>query len=166
MGTRMFARLHALVKLTRMSCDLPRGNANRRFTTVNAAKSSKKASSLTTACPICLSAASATHHFHHSEFMKRDFFRCIACSCTFVPKEQFLSPSEERKHYSYHTNDSSDLKYRKYLQQVVDPLVAVLRKGDMGLDFGCGPGPTIFCDDVWVGFLRGKLRSHLFPNTD
>ncbi|WP_292107046.1 class I SAM-dependent methyltransferase [Brevundimonas sp.] len=42
-----------------------------------------------------------------------------------------------------HRNDPEDVRYRAFLQQALDPLLPRLEAGAEGLDFGCGPGPTL-----------------------
>lgn len=53
------------------------------------------------------------------------------------------SPQEERAHYAHHQNDPNDARYRRFLSRVSEPLAPRLRPGGVGLDFGCGPGPTL-----------------------
>jgi len=38
---------------------------------------------------------------------------------------------------------SADPRYRRFLARLAEPLIAHLPKGARGLDFGCGPGPTL-----------------------
>jgi 2-polyprenyl-3-methyl-5-hydroxy-6-metoxy-1,4-benzoquinol methylase len=50
---------------------------------------------------------------------------------------------EEKARYDLHNNDPNDADYRRFLSQVADPLCQRLPKRAEGLDFGCGPGPTL-----------------------
>ncbi|EQC47525.1 methyltransferase domain protein [Bacteriovorax sp. Seq25_V] len=54
-----------------------------------------------------------------------------------------LSFEQEKERYSHHNNDSEDPGYIKFLKQLTDPLLDYIDKDARGLDFGCGPGPTI-----------------------
>lgn len=91
-------------------------------------------------CPLC-------HGRSVSDFYQgfhRSYFRCQNCALIFVDPESFLSSSEEKARYELHENSSGDQGYREFLKRLVDPLSARLgEKALKGLDFGCGPGPTL-----------------------
>ena len=53
------------------------------------------------------------------------------------------TPQEEKAQYDLHENDPHDLGYRKFLSRLTDPLLAKLPPHSYGLDYGCGPGPTL-----------------------
>ncbi|WP_435011645.1 class I SAM-dependent methyltransferase [Tundrisphaera lichenicola] len=55
----------------------------------------------------------------------------------------YLDPIAERAYYDLHENDPSDHGYRRFLGRLSGPLEARLGKGSLGLDYGCGPGPTL-----------------------
>lgn len=61
----------------------------------------------------------------------------------FVPPDRFLSRDEEKAEYDRHQNSPADPKYRKFLSRIFSPLNERLSPGARGLDFGCGPGPTL-----------------------
>lgn len=71
------------------------------------------------------------------------YFRCETCDLTFLDPAQRPSPEEERAEYALHRNDPDDVRYRAFLQQALDPLLPRLKPEAPGLDFGCGPGPTL-----------------------
>ena len=71
------------------------------------------------------------------------YFRCAGCDLTFLDPAQRPSPEEERAEYALHRNDPDDVRYRAFLQQALDPLLPRLAPRAQGLDFGCGPGPTL-----------------------
>ncbi|ACJ31405.1 Conserved hypothetical protein [Shewanella piezotolerans WP3] len=50
---------------------------------------------------------------------------------------------DEKAIYNYHQNSASDMGYRQFLSRALVPLFSRLASQDQGLDFGCGPGPTI-----------------------
>lgn len=60
-----------------------------------------------------------------------------------MPTEYHLSPTDEKAQYDKHQNCPEDINYRKFLSRVFDPLSAQISSNSLGLDFGCGPGPTI-----------------------
>jgi len=73
----------------------------------------------------------------------RDYLRCPHCDLVFVPEKNLLSPAEEKSRYDFHQNDPTDSRYRNFLNRLFQPLEKKLSPGARGLDFGCGPGPTL-----------------------
>jgi SAM-dependent methyltransferase len=90
-------------------------------------------------CPLCLSEKNSK--FHQDEF--RDYYQCINCSFVFVPFKYHLSASEEKERYDSHNNNPKDPRYRHFLSQLTEPLNGLISNASIGLDFGCGPGPTL-----------------------
>lgn len=90
-------------------------------------------------CPLCH--AAATDCFHSDQ--RRSYYRCTACGLIHVPKEYHLTPAEERRRYDTHQNSPADSGYRNFLGRLLTPLLPRLSPGLQGLDFGCGPGPTL-----------------------
>lgn len=90
-------------------------------------------------CPLC--------HTPESIFYFRDATRvyqhCTICDYVFVPSEYHLTEPEERARYDQHQNHPDDLGYRQFLSTLLDPMLSLLSPGAKGLDFGCGPGPTL-----------------------
>jgi len=60
-----------------------------------------------------------------------------------VPCTHHLSPERERAHYDSHENSPDDPAYRRFLARLEAPLAERLGTAALGLDFGCGPGPTL-----------------------
>lgn len=92
-----------------------------------------------TTCPLC--ETSVNEIFYQGKV--RTYFRCGVCHLTFVPPEQFLSSSEEKRRYESHENSPEDEAYRKFLSRLFIPLEKCVSSGSHGLDFGSGPGPTL-----------------------
>ncbi|NVK21287.1 MAG: class I SAM-dependent methyltransferase [Kangiellaceae bacterium] len=90
-------------------------------------------------CPLCFS----QHLIPYHSDKQRDYFHCQDCDLVFVPNHQRLPLDLEKAQYDLHQNSPSDQGYRKFLDKLLIPLVENLKDGDKGLDFGCGPGPTI-----------------------
>ncbi|MGC3873110.1 class I SAM-dependent methyltransferase [Halomonas sp. GXIMD04776] len=90
-------------------------------------------------CPLC------THdditHYHRDR--RRDYWQCRHCALVFVAAHQQLGPEEEKAVYDCHRNSPQDMGYRRFLSRLFIPLQARLAPGAHGLDFGCGPGPTL-----------------------
>lgn len=91
------------------------------------------------ACPLCTS-----HHIeHYHQDKKRAYQRCQQCELIFVPNEYHLAHAQEKQVYDFHENSPQDAGYRKFLNKLLVPLAQRLTPQAEGLDFGCGPGPTI-----------------------
>lgn len=61
----------------------------------------------------------------------------------FADPEQRCSGAEEKQRYETHENSIEQSGYVAFLERVLDPVLPNLRAGDRGLDYGCGPGPTL-----------------------
>ncbi len=77
------------------------------------------------------------------EDKNRTYLRCPSCQLIFVPEKYWLSAEDEKATYDLHENDAGDMGYRKFLSRLSTPLLAKLASKQRGLDFGCGPGPTL-----------------------
>ncbi|MGZ3455861.1 MAG: class I SAM-dependent methyltransferase [Polyangiales bacterium] len=95
------------------------------------------------ACPLCEAAGARRFHTQSSGALQREFRRCEQCRLVFVPRRFHLSPEAERTVYEEHENDANDPRYRAFLSRLFAPMRARLADGASGLDFGCGPGPTL-----------------------
>lgn len=90
-------------------------------------------------CPLCRETAGETF----LEDKNRAFLRCTNCMLVFVPTRFWLSAEKERAIYDLHQNDAQDPGYRRFLSRLSRPLLERLGTNKKGLDFGCGPGPTL-----------------------
>ena len=61
----------------------------------------------------------------------------------FLDKEFYLSSNDEYKHYLTHNNDVNDPRYKKFLSNLMLPLIERIKLNSIGLDYGCGPGPAL-----------------------
>jgi len=109
-------------------------------------------------CPLC----GAESTVALAAVRKRNYFSCADCALAFLDPAQLPSKEEELAEYRLHRNDPADPRYRAFLCRLTDPLLARLRPGDRGLDFGCGPGPAVsvmlreqgFSVQDWDPFFR------------
>lgn len=90
-------------------------------------------------CPLCSSQEILDFHKDRS----REYLRCDICRLIFVPREYHLAPSDEKAEYDLHENSPDDPGYRKFLGRLFEPMNDRIAAGSDGLDFGCGPGPTL-----------------------
>jgi hypothetical protein len=90
-------------------------------------------------CPLCLK--DTVKPFF--EDTTRRYIRCCSCQLIFVPERYWLSLEDEKATYDLHENSANDPGYRHFLSRLSDPLLEKLQPQQYGLDFGCGPGPTL-----------------------
>jgi len=90
-------------------------------------------------CPLCQS--SQTNKFSYSE--NREYHHCQNCDLVFVPEKFFVSVVDEKAKYDNHQNSPENQGYCTFLDKLLLPMQEYLKRGDDGLDFGSGPGPTL-----------------------
>lgn len=94
---------------------------------------------ISSSCPLCLQPDSQPY----AESPTRTYLRCAHCHLIFVPPHQHLDQRAEKAIYDQHQNNPNDADYRHFLNKLAAPLQKYLQPGMKGLDFGCGPGPTL-----------------------
>ena len=92
-----------------------------------------------TPCLLCKS--HDTHLFTKGE--NRIYMHCNECDLVFVPPAYFISETEEKAKYDNHQNSIENQGYVDFLNRLLIPLQSFLPPNAKGLDFGCGPGPTL-----------------------
>ncbi len=90
-------------------------------------------------CPLCR--MSAGEAFWQDR--RRGYLRCPVCALVYVPPRHFVTAAAEKAEYDLHENSPRDTGYRRFLSRLFGPMRARLSPGARGLDFGCGPGPTL-----------------------
>ena len=90
-------------------------------------------------CPLCRSKKSQPYFKNNDA----SYYSCTRCDLVFTPKEFHLSEAAEKTRYDSHQNDPKDKRYREFLSQVFNPVMDCIQSDAKGLDFGCGPGPTL-----------------------
>ncbi len=78
--------------------------------------------------------------------------------------ENHPSPTVEKDHYDQHENDPNDRSYRQFLSRLSTPVNARLKPKSNGLDFGCGPGPTLSKMFVEAGHSMQVYDPYYAPN--
>jgi 2-polyprenyl-3-methyl-5-hydroxy-6-metoxy-1,4-benzoquinol methylase len=84
----------------------------------------------------------------------------------FVPARYRLTPAEEKREYDRHRNSPADPGYRAFLGRLFRPLTERLQQGARGLDFGCGPGPTLSRMFAEAGFRMAIYDPFYAPETE
>ncbi|MCH8558759.1 MAG: class I SAM-dependent methyltransferase [Balneolia bacterium] len=73
----------------------------------------------------------------------RVYSKCPECTLIFVRQEDLPAADEEKSRYLEHNNGIEYPGYVKFLNQAIQPALPFLKPGGRGLDFGCGPVPTL-----------------------
>ncbi|WP_261887344.1 class I SAM-dependent methyltransferase [Vibrio aerogenes] len=90
-------------------------------------------------CPLC--DASSLQFYHQDK--RREYWQCPCCALVSVAPSYRLEADEEKAIYDLHENHPSDPGYRRFLSRLCLPLKQRLPPESSGLDYGCGPGPTL-----------------------
>jgi hypothetical protein len=89
-------------------------------------------------CPLC------SHEIiPYFEDRRRAYFSCSRCDLVSADPESHLDAESEKVYYDLHENDPAHEGYRRFLGRLAEPLLGRLTGGMRGLDYGCGPGPTL-----------------------
>ena len=95
--------------------------------------------------PLCRLCSSAVHSFFEQQH--RIYERCTECQLIQLHRSHCPSFEEEKAEYMLHNNDPYDLRYRRFLEGVTQPMQDWLNEENREdiniLDFGSGSGPTI-----------------------
>lgn len=110
-------------------------------------------------CPLCKNAKNNTPVKGADT---RQYYHCSNCDLVFVPPSFYLSSEAEKKRYQFHQNNIEDVGYVAFLNKAIQPALPFLNNKMKGLDYGCGPNPTlsklllkedIKCDDYDLYFF-------------
>ena len=92
------------------------------------------------ACPLCASTAPYTHIIGPKG---RGYQLCQNCQLIFMEREFLPDRSTEKERYQAHRNGPQDDGYVRFLNQAITPARPFLNSSMRGLDYGCGPVPTL-----------------------
>ncbi|MDA0150065.1 class I SAM-dependent methyltransferase [Vibrio sp. LaRot3] len=112
-------------------------------------------------CPLCQ--GSQSNHYHSDK--RREYLQCGVCELVFVNPEQRLDSDAEKSQYDLHQNDPQDEGYRRFLSRMADPIMARVPANSQGLDFGCGPGPTLSLMLQEQGYNMALYDIYYHPET-
>lgn len=91
-------------------------------------------------CPLCFNEISSPEIEGPSG---QEFHLCENCKLVFAEKQDLPHPQDEKERYLEHENSIHDEGYIKHLNQAIQPALTYLNKNMRGLDYGCGPVPTL-----------------------
>ncbi|WPE17176.1 class I SAM-dependent methyltransferase [Candidatus Thioglobus autotrophicus] len=90
-------------------------------------------------CPLCSSKQVWSYYSNENS----SYWRCSKCELVFLPKRFHLNNIDEKSRYDLHQNNPNDVGYRRFLSTIFNAVEKHLKPHAKGLDFGCGPGPTL-----------------------
>ncbi len=113
------------------------------------------------ACPLCGARGEA-----RGCVQGRWLLDCSCCGLVYVHPQHHLDAAREQAEYELHQNDSNDAGYRRFLNRLAEPLLARLPRGAVGLDYGCGPGPTLSVMLEEQGLVMRTYDPFFAPNAE
>lgn len=95
---------------------------------------------MTRSCPLCKTNQVPLWIEVHGQ----TYYQCSHCQLIFLDPSQLPTPAQEKKKYDEHQNSPADLGYRQFLSPAMKAVLDLpMPKDAVGLDYGCGPGPTL-----------------------
>lgn len=114
-------------------------------------------------CPLCLT----TKEFAPVQGPdNRVFEHCDTCQLVFAAPDALPSLEEEEAHYLRHENSIENEGYVNFLNKAINPALPFLKPGWKGLDYGCGPGPTLSQLVAKAGFEVDNYDPFFFPELE
>jgi hypothetical protein len=110
-------------------------------------------------CPLCAHGVEP-----YSEDRRRAYFHCPRCDLVSADPASHLDAPAERGYYDLHENDPADQGYRRFLGRLAGPILGRLNLGMRGLDYGCGPGPTLSIMLEEAGMLMEDYDPYYRPD--
>lgn len=111
-------------------------------------------------CPLCVKPTEFTEVPGPDE---RSYYLCGSCSLIFTDTTSHLSLAQEKKHYGTHENGIEHKGYVTFLNKAIKPALPFLKPGMVGLDYGCGPVPTLSLLLKESGYEVDDYDPNFFP---
>ncbi|HSM25820.1 MAG TPA: class I SAM-dependent methyltransferase [Anaerolineaceae bacterium] len=91
-------------------------------------------------CPLC----SESGEFDHLQSpLGSEFWLCDQCDLIFMDREFLPDRIAEKDRYETHQNGPQYPGYVTFLNRAIIPTLPYLNRDMLGLDYGCGPKPTL-----------------------
>ena len=94
------------------------------------------------------------------------YWECNVCGSKFLDPKNYISNSNEKKHYLKHDNSITDQNYKNFLLKLFEPFKDKISTSDIGLDYGCGFAPALANIFKSYGFKVELYDPFFFPNKD
>ncbi|EGC34342.1 hypothetical protein DICPUDRAFT_153446 [Dictyostelium purpureum] len=122
-------------------------------------------------CPLCENDRKE-EIIEFSRRMNKLYYTCKQCGLVYLHPHYHVDNQKEKTRYEFHQNSPQDEKYKSFLQPCVDKLIPLLREHNkdqkdneiIGLDYGCGPGPTLSLMFKEKGFTLENYDPYFLEN--
>jgi hypothetical protein len=111
-------------------------------------------------CPLCVKPTSFREVQGPDD---RSYHLCGSCLLIFTNTKFHPSLAQEEQHYSKHENGIQYKGYVNFLNKAIQPALPLLKPGMKGLDFGCGPVPTLSLLLNAEGYEVDDYDPYFFP---
>ena len=112
-------------------------------------------------CPLCISSDTdaflQTCQKEHGVKTDKFYWLCKNCDLIYLDSQCYLSQEQEKARYATHNNSDSDEKYKKFLNQILEPLRTRVDMGCTGLDYGCGPSVVL---SRWISDMGRSCENY------
>lgn len=92
-----------------------------------------------TKCPLCHENES---NIFYTE-LNKTYYQCSNCELIFLDRNQLCSSRAEKERYQLHNNSELSDGYKNFLYKIINPVLNLVPKEALGLDFGSGPYPMM-----------------------
>jgi len=98
---------------------------------------------------------------------ERTYYFCRKCYLICVDKKHLPDRQAEKERYLTHQNGIAFDGYVNFLRRAIDPALDFIARDTVGLDYGCGPAPTLSkllgregytCEDFDPFFVKHDLQ--------
>lgn len=96
----------------------------------------------------------------------RSYHLCGNCSLIFTDPACHPTSAQEENHYQMHENGIQHKGYVRFLNQAIQPALSFLKPGMKGLDYGCGPVPTLSLLLREAGYEVDDYDPYFFPELE
>lgn len=114
-------------------------------------------------CPLCMKPVGFNEV---NGPIARVYNHCETCNLIFTDTRFFPSKIAEEKRYRKHNNGIQNKGYVTSLNEAIKPALEFLKPGMQGLDYGCGPEPTLSKLLEQDGFACDVYDPIFFPELD
>ncbi len=112
-------------------------------------------------CPLC---TNQNDEAHIKGADNREYHLCRECKLIFTNSRFHPSKDEEEERYKLHENGIQHKGYVDFLQQAIQPALQYIQPDKKGLDYGCGPNPTLSLLLQNQGYSCDDYDPIFFPN--
>lgn len=114
-------------------------------------------------CPLCNETSSLTEIQGPDT---RSYYRCGSCLLIFADVAHHPTRAQEKDHYQRHENGIQHKGYVDFLDKAIQPALSFLKAGMKGLDYGCGPVPTLSLLLKEAGYEVDDYDPYFFPELE